>query len=119
MVRAGRRFPSRRAAATIDGSRSPAMSRRGTLARMQRPRVTLHFAQSLDGRIATRSGAAQWISGPPATCFAHALRAEADAVVVGSGTAIADDPLLTVRHVPGRNPLRVVLDGRGRLPAGA
>jgi 5-amino-6-(5-phosphoribosylamino)uracil reductase/diaminohydroxyphosphoribosylaminopyrimidine deaminase/5-amino-6-(5-phosphoribosylamino)uracil reductase len=86
---------------------------------MQRPRVTLHFAQSLDGRIATRSGAARWISGPLATRFAHELRAVSGAVIVGSGTALADDPLLTVRHVPGPQPLRVVLDGRARLPASA
>jgi riboflavin-specific deaminase-like protein len=78
--------------------------------------VTLHFAQSLDGRIATRTGAARWISGGPATRYAHQLRAEVDAVIVGSGTALADDPLLTVRHVPGTSPLRIVLDGRGRLP---
>ena len=86
---------------------------------MSRPRVTLHFAQSLDGRIATRSGASRWISGPPATHFAHELRAAAGAVIVGSGTAIADDPRLTVRHVSGPQPLRVVLDGRARLSASA
>jgi riboflavin-specific deaminase-like protein len=84
-----------------------------------RPRVTLHFAQSLDGRIATRTGAARWISGPPATRFAHELRAASGAVIIGSGTAIADDPLLTVRHVEGPQPLRIVLDGRGRVPASA
>ena len=86
---------------------------------MARPRVTLHFAQSLDGRIATRSGASRWISGPPATHFAHELRAAAGAVIIGSGTALADDPRLTVRHVSGPQPLRVVLDGRARLPANA
>src|SRR5262245_44778438 len=91
-------------------------SRTATVAR---PSVTLHFAQSLDGRIATRSGAARWISGPAATRFAHELRAEADTVLIGSGTAIADDPLLTVRLVPGRQPLRVVLDGRARVRDGA
>jgi riboflavin-specific deaminase-like protein len=80
------------------------------------PFVTLHFAQSIDGRIATRSGDARWISGPEATRFAHELRAESDAVVVGSGTALADDPALTVRHVVGPSPTRVVLDGRARLP---
>ena len=86
---------------------------------MTRPEIVLHFAQSLDGRIATRSGAARWISGPEATRFAHELRAAADAVVIGSGTALTDDPLLTVRHVAGRHPMRVVLDGRGRLEPSA
>jgi diaminohydroxyphosphoribosylaminopyrimidine deaminase / 5-amino-6-(5-phosphoribosylamino)uracil reductase len=81
-----------------------------------RPHVTLHFAQTLDGRIATRSGSSRWISGPAATRFAHELRAGADAVIVGSGTAIADDPLLTVRLVEGRQPIRIVLDARARLP---
>lgn len=85
----------------------------------ERPSITLHFAQSLDGRIATRSGAARWISGPEATRFAHELRAAAGAVIIGSGTALADDPLLTVRHVEGPQPARVVLDGRARVPASA
>ena len=85
----------------------------------ERPIVTLHFAQSLDGRIAARSGAARWISGPEATRFAHELRAQSDVVIVGSGTALADDPLLTVRHVSGPSPRRVVLDARGRLPPSA
>jgi riboflavin-specific deaminase-like protein len=83
------------------------------------PEVTLHYAQSLDGRIATRKGAARWISGPESTRFAHELRAAASAVVIGSGTALADDPLLTVRHVEGPQPLRVVLDARARLPLDA
>jgi riboflavin-specific deaminase-like protein len=84
-----------------------------------RPRVTLHFAQTLDGRIATRTGSSRWISGPAATRFAHELRAGADAVIIGSGTAIADDPQLTVRLVEGRQPIRVVLDARARLSAGS
>jgi riboflavin-specific deaminase-like protein len=91
----------------------------GGSTRADRPRVTLHFAQSLDGRIATRTGSARWISGPEATRFAHELRAAAGAVVVGSGTALADDPQLTVRLCEGPQPIRVVLDGRGRLPATA
>lgn len=84
-----------------------------------RPHVTLHFAQTLDGRIATRNGSSRWISGPLATRFAHELRAEAEAVIIGSGTALADDPLLTVRLVEGRQPIRVVLDARARLSPGS
>ena len=76
----------------------------------------MHYAQSLDGRIATRTGDARWISGEASTRYAHELRAENQAVIIGSGTAITDDPQLTVRHVAGSNPLRLVLDGRGRLP---
>lgn len=84
-----------------------------------RPHVTLHFAQTLDGRIATRTGSSRWISGPLATRFAHELRASSGAVIIGSGTAIADDPQLTVRLVEGRQPIRVVLDARARLSASA
>lgn len=97
----------------------PAEPREPLPAALSRPHVTLHFAQTLDGRIATRNGSSRWISGPLATRFAHELRAAADAVLIGSGTAIADDPLLTVRLVEGRQPIRVVLDARARLPAGA
>lgn len=81
-----------------------------------RPHVTLHFAQSIDGRIATRTGASKWISGPEATRFSHELRTEADAVIIGSETALVDDPRLTVRLVDGSNPIRVVLDTRERVP---
>ena len=83
-----------------------------------RPLVVLKLATSLDGRIATHSGNSQWITGPLARRRAHLLRARADAVMVGSGTAVLDNPSLDVR-LPGledRQPLRVVVDGRLRLP---
>lgn len=73
------------------------------------------LGQSLDGRVATLSGESKYISGPWALDHLHRLRAAADAVVVGIGTVLADDPLLNVRRVPGRNPARVIIDPSGRL----
>ncbi len=74
------------------------------------------LGQSLDGRIATPTGASKYINGHEALCHLHRIRAEVDAVIVGIGTAIADDPQLTTRHVEGPNPVRVVIDPNGRLP---
>ena len=77
------------------------------------------IGQSLDGRIATESGHSKYINGPAGLVHLHRLRALVDAVVVGVGTAVADDPQLTVRRVAGPQPARVVIDPKGRLGAGA
>lgn len=77
------------------------------------------IGQSLDGRIATESGHSHYVNGPAGLEHLHRLRALVDAVVVGIGTALADDPLLTVRRVAGQNPARVVIDPSGRLPRSA
>jgi len=76
------------------------------------------MGQSLDGRIATASGHSHYVTGPEDIRRLHRVRALVDAVVIGVGTAIADDPRLTVRAVEGPSPVRVVLDPEGRLPAG-
>jgi diaminohydroxyphosphoribosylaminopyrimidine deaminase/5-amino-6-(5-phosphoribosylamino)uracil reductase len=89
-------------------------------ARTTRPLVLLKSALSLDGRVATAGGDSRWISGEASRALAHGWRAESDAVCVGIGTALADDPLLTAREVADaadvRQPTRVVFDSRARLP---
>jgi diaminohydroxyphosphoribosylaminopyrimidine deaminase/5-amino-6-(5-phosphoribosylamino)uracil reductase len=91
--------------------------------RAHRPFVVWKAAATLDGRVAAADGTSRWITGEPARAAVHRLRATCDAVVVGSGTALTDDPQLTVRDAEGRaaghQPLRVVVDRRGRLPESA
>ena len=99
-------------AAEITAQLAPYLKHRAT----GRPYVVLKLAATLDGRTAAADGSSRWITGEAARTDAHRLRAESDAVIVGAGTVRADDPSLTVRHVLGRDPLRVVL---GHAPAGA
>ncbi len=81
------------------------------------PLVIGQLGQSLDGRIATHTGHSKYINGDHGLLHLHRLRALVDAVVVGIGTALADDPQLTVRMCAGNHPARVIIDPRGRLPA--
>ena len=82
------------------------------------PLVTLKIASSLDGRISTMSGQSQWITGNDARAFGHFLRSQNDAILIGSGTAVDDNPSLTcrLRGLEGTSPVRVVLDGKLRVP---
>lgn len=89
------------------------------------PFVTVKFAMSLDGKIATRSGDSRWISGEESRQYAHGLRYQHDAIMAGANTVLADDPHLTIRSGGGRGgttrkqPLRIIVDGKGRIPLSA
>lgn len=80
------------------------------------PYLVAKVAQSLDGCVATRTGASRWITGPSARAAGHRLRDRVDAILVGRGTVLADDPALTCRLPGGRDPVRVVLASRAQLP---
>ena len=80
------------------------------------PFVTLKYAQTLDGKIATQKKDSQWISSPSSLRYSHRWRSQNQAVLVGVGTVLADDPRLTVRLVIGKNPIRVIVDSRLRIP---
>ena len=86
-----------------------------------RPRVTLKLATSLDGMIALGNGRSQWITGPESRAEVHRMRASHDAILTGIGTVLADDPRLTARieGEPLQQPDVIIMDSRGRTPAGA
>jgi diaminohydroxyphosphoribosylaminopyrimidine deaminase/5-amino-6-(5-phosphoribosylamino)uracil reductase len=80
------------------------------------PYVSVKYAQTLDGRIATKTGDSQWISSEASRKYVHFLRSTNDGIMVGAGTVIADNPQLTVRHAKGKNPLRIIVDSKLRIP---
>jgi len=100
----------------LEGEAAEVLAPYATRVRLGRPFVIAKWAQSLDGKLATRTGHSQWISCETSRCRVHRLRARVDAILVGCGTVLADDPLLTARGVPiRRRALRVVLDGQLRI----
>lgn len=110
-------------AAVTSAVRAGGLGRWLTAVALRRPHVTWKSAATLDGRVAAADGSSRWITGSEARADVHRIRARRDAVLVGSQTVLVDDPQLTVRDAAGqplpRQPLRVVLDRRGRIPAGA
>src|SRR5690606_38899555 len=91
-----------------------------TQIRENRPYIILKWAQTQDGFMAPENREKRWITGPEASLLVHRWRSEEDAILVGSGTALADDPQLTVRHWPGgRHPKRILVDKNLRVPSSA
>lgn len=116
--------PSRNAPPSADSYRLDAARIRACVEGLGRPYVRLKAAATLDGKIATRDGESQWITGEAARALGRKLRGVADGVLVGIGTALADDPRLTVRDEDGLKrgapePARIVLDSTARLPVDA
>lgn len=107
----------------LDEVHRSALGRWLTAIKLGRPHVTWKFAATLDGRVAAADGSSRWITSAAARADVHRLRAELDAILVGSGTVLADDPQLTVRDAAGelasRQPIRIVFDRRGQVPADA
>ncbi len=97
----------------------PLLDARLAQARADMPWTVAQLGQSLDGCVATAAGDSYFVTGPESLVHLHRLRALCDAVLVGAGTVVADDPLLTTRHVPGPHPVRVVLDPAARLDGSA
>lgn len=107
----------------FDEVRRSALGRWLTATELGRPHVTWKYAATFDGRVAAADGTSRWITSPEARSDVHRLRGQLDAVIVGSGTVLTDDPQLTVRdeagHLALRQPTRVVFDRRGRVPVTA
>jgi len=107
----------------LDEVRSSALGRWLVAVELGRPHVTWKYAATLDGRVAAADGSSRWITSAPARVDVHRLRAELDAILVGSGTVLADDPQLSVRdengELAGHQPIRIVFDRRGRVPTSA